>query len=462
MKKQLTVGGLFDAEGLADGMVGGGLSAAAGRNKAGLFAECGSALRTLGVSEKAVVRVFFVPGRIEVLGKHTDYAGGRSIVAAVEMGFCIAAAGREDGVVRIVNTLGGEQAEFDTEGKTQAVGGNWSRYATAVLGRVAKNFPGGLRGADIAFASDLPAAAGMSSSSALMVGFFLVLSAHNKLELRGEYRSNIRAVEELAGYLGTVENGQSFGTLAGDKGVGTFGGSEDHTAILCCKAGCLSQYSYCPVRLERTIEFPKGMVFAVASSGVAAEKTGEAMARYNRISELSRCATEVWNRTTGRTDAHLAAAIAGSGGGALRVREILTRGRRERFGSEEMLRRFEHFFAENEQIIPAAGEALAGGDIKEFGRQAARSQELAERLLENQVAETVFLARSARQLGACAASAFGAGFGGSVWALTEVDKGEKLVAEWSSVYREQFPAAAERAGFSLTRAGPAAFKLEAF
>ncbi|MGH7448520.1 MAG: galactokinase family protein, partial [Longimicrobiales bacterium] len=45
---------------------------------------------------------FFVPGRIEVLGKHTDYAGGRSLLAAVHRGFVVAAAPRPDGAVQVI------------------------------------------------------------------------------------------------------------------------------------------------------------------------------------------------------------------------------------------------------------------------------------------------------------------------------------------------------------------------
>ena len=47
-------------------------------------------------------------------------------------------------------------------------------------------------------------------------------------------------------YLGCNENGQNFKGLVGDKGVGTFGGSEDHTAIMSCSSGNLNMYSYCP------------------------------------------------------------------------------------------------------------------------------------------------------------------------------------------------------------------------
>ena len=75
----------------------------------------------------------------------------------------------------------------------------------------------------------------MSSSSAMVVAFFLALAKINRLSERPEYRENIHNQEDLAGYLATIENGQTFRKLAGDNGVGTFGGSEDHTAILCAK-----------------------------------------------------------------------------------------------------------------------------------------------------------------------------------------------------------------------------------
>ncbi|HCV22962.1 MAG TPA: hypothetical protein DGN59_05840, partial [Candidatus Latescibacteria bacterium] len=49
-----------------------------------------AASQTLGTSTPATL-AFFVPGRIEVLGKHTDYCGGHSLVTAVECGFCVVA-----------------------------------------------------------------------------------------------------------------------------------------------------------------------------------------------------------------------------------------------------------------------------------------------------------------------------------------------------------------------------------
>mgnify|MGYP001365015296 CR=1 FL=1 len=85
-----------------------------------------------------------------------------------------------------------------------------------------------------------------------------------------------------------------------------------------------------------------------------------------------------------------------------------------------------------------------------------RSQHLAESLLANQVPETVALQRLAREHGAVAASAFGAGFGGSVWALVPGAAADDFVERWGRVYRASHPLAAKRSSFFVSAPGPRA------
>jgi len=444
---------------LLDRLKSAGLTDTAAQNKLKLFCQSHNALIETGVPGKQQVRGIFVPGRIEVLGKHTDYGGGRSIVAAADKGFCLIAAPRPDRHINIIAAEMSDHVEFDIDGDLQPTMGHWSNYPMTVVRRVARNFPGALNGADIAFSSDLPVAAGMSSSSALMVSIFQVLSAVNQLDQRPEYRNNITDNESLAGYLGTVENGQSYGTLAGDKGVGTFGGSEDHTAMLCGRAGRLSQYRYCPVRFETFIDMPPDHVFVIASSGVKAEKTGAALQKYNRATRLASAVIKTWNQQTGRNDQYMAA-ILNSGPDALnKMLNILKTATVDGFNAEQLSRRWEHFYAESEEIIPAAGAALASGDLETFGRQVDRSQKLTNTLLGNQAPETIFLAQTARQLGAMAASAFGAGFGGSVWAMVSAEKSAALKDDWAMRYKKTYPQHAANASFFISHPGPAAFEL---
>jgi galactokinase len=127
--------------------------------------------------------------------------------------------------------------------------------------------------------------------------------------------------------------------------------------------------------------------------------------------------------------------------------------------TNDLLDRFDHFYTENNRIIPAALKALSMENLEAFGRSVDQSQRSAERLLKNQVPETIFLARTARELGAQAASAFGAGFGGSVWALVASEKADSFIEVWESQYRSAFPNSGQNAYFFKTAAGPAAFQL---
>jgi galactokinase len=449
------------------------MSAHEAARKQALLDRAEGALVRLPAVDAGVLFRFWVPGRIEFLGKHTDYAGGRSLLCAAERGICIVAAPRRDDRLRIHDAMSGETLDqrMSEHGSFEAISpsGHWSIYVRAVARRVVRNFPERLIGADIALASDLPQAAGMSSSSALVVAIFLALVRVNDIQARDSYRRAIKTREQLAEYLGTVENGQSFGELAGERGVGTFGGSEDHTAILCASAGKLLQYAFCPVRLERTVPFPAAHVLVVATSGVAAEKTGAVRGRYNRLSTMIVEILDRWQSVTGERYPTLAAAIDASPGAAEHIRQLL---RAESVGSSETDRasgpgadsvdrpaRFEHFLLESNTLIPTAAEALAEGDLASLGNLVDHSQLAAEKLLGNQVPETTFLARKARELGAVAASAFGAGFGGSVWALVPEFDAAEFRTQWTEAYAAQFPVAARGSEVLITPAGPGAIEL---
>ena len=95
-----------------------------------------------------------------------------------------------------------------------------------------------------------------------------------------------------------------------------------------------------------------------------------------------------------------------------------------------MTNRLDHFVREDARV-PDALAAFDAADGARLQELATGSQEDAETLLENQVPATVQLARSARELGAIGACGFGAGFGGSVWALVNRADAEEFAARWS-------------------------------
>ena len=126
------------------------------------------------------------------------------------------------------------------------------------------------------------------------------------------------------------------------------------------------------------------------------------------------------------------------------------------FSPQRLLDRFDHFLMESYEIIPQAAAAFARADLATLGALVDRSQHGAETLLKNQIPETIALAHLARNEGADAASAFGAGFGGSVWALIGAANAQTFVTRWKDAYRSAFPEAAARAEFIVTRPGPGA------
>ncbi len=449
-----------DCHALAERRADHGLTCEASREKAKLLAKAAANMPAPAYADRDCPEVaFFVPGRIELLGKHTDYAGGHSIVAAAERGFCLVARPRSDDRVTVADAADGQSIGFRLAPNLMPRGGHWANYPMTVARRIARNFPAARRGVDVAFASDLPPAAGMSSSSAMIVALFLALNAANHLRDHPEFRPELADKAKLAGYLATIENGQSFGLLLGDRGVGTFGGSEDHTAILCAQPHHVSRYAYCPVEFQEVIPVPAGHVFAIGVSGVVAEKTGAAQHQYNRASRMASAVIELWNRETGRRDRHLTAAVTSSPGAAGELAEIVAKCRHDQFEPPALSDRLQHFVAENIEILPAASAALQKTDLEAFGRLVDRSQDAAERLLGNQIPQTSRLAAAARENGALAASAFGAGFGGSVWAMIDASAAEQFVRAWAKAYRADFPETAQGSSFFLTGAGPAAFQL---
>jgi len=439
---------------IADRLGAAGMSEGAARSRAGMFARTEAALLGKGIEPRHRIHV---PGRIEVLGKHTDYAGGRSLLVAVERGFSVAAAPRTDALVRLVDVGRGDEVILSLDPAALAVTSpHWAIYPAAVVRRLARDFNAPLRGADIALTSDLPPSSGLSSSSALLVATFEALRLTNRLDERGDFSCSLPGVLDVAAYLGSVESGRPFRGFSGEAGVGTSGGSQDHTAILASEAGRVARFSFAPVRCEGSAPLPKEVTFVVAMSGVVAQKTAGAREAYNRAASLSAAILGKWRSITKRDDATLFEAVASGADAYPRLREALGAGEPD-FPAAALQARLDQFVNESLVLIPTAFEALAAGDLAAFGRAVDRSQRGAESGLGNQVEETMKLPRQARGLGAHAASAFGAGFGGSVWALVSRSDAEGFKSAWEREYRRDYDHPA--ANFFLTDAGPPLLRL---
>ncbi len=375
---------------------------------------------------QAPAHVFWVPGRLEVFGKHTDYAGGRTLVSPLPRGFGVAVSPRADRVVHVIDVWRGDSVSVGPSASPATAG--WHHYVEVAVRRITRNFPGAEIGCDIVLASDLPRASGMSSSSALVIAIAEALVRAAALTKQPAWKANIRTGLDAAGYYACIENGRDFAALRGDAGVGTHGGSEDHAAILEGRPGHVSAFAFVPARALGAARVPEAWRFVIAPSGVAARKTGAAREPYNRLSHGTSVLLNAWN-SEGPRMISLAAALNSSPAAADRLHTLADTAGTAEVSASWLRDRLRHFIREDARVM-AALSAFERTDARSLGELAADSQRDAELLLGNQVPATKSLAASARTLGAFAASSFGAGFGGAVWALVEAGEAEAFARQW--------------------------------
>lgn len=398
-----------------------------------------AALEALGAQPSA--HALFVPGRIEVLGKHTDYAGGESLTCASAHGFAAYVHPWDAPVLRIEDLARGQAADlsFDDPRPTAS----WTVYPAAVLRRVVRHFGAPKHGIRLVMASDLPSASGMSSSSALVITVLLALLGEHDGPLPFATRA------ELAGFGGAIESGADWHDLPGDAGVGTKGGSQDHTAILCGAEGHLSLFGYHPITCHERVAWPEDQVLVVAGSGVKARKTGEALERYNRVSWRAAEVARQFGVDIDRHFAHLGAMMGEPDFDRESLRWAIT--------EDDLWDRFQQFERETGHVLPEALRAIRAGDWARFGAATAESQQMAADWLGNQVPETEALVRLALEHGAHAASSFGAGFGGAVWAVVPRAQRESFMVAWQAAYHAAYPSQEGKSVFLKDEPGPPAW-----
>ncbi|HEY6218468.1 MAG TPA: galactokinase family protein [Gemmatimonadaceae bacterium] len=404
------------------------------------------------------MRTYIVPGRIELVGKHVDYAGGRSLTCAVDLAITARANPLNPPVIRVTAAGRRGRVEIPLSAAAAASGPPWSSYVAAVARRFARDFPEARRGLDLRLRSDLPPSAGLSSSSAIIVAIAWALADVNEMDASARWRELIPSAIARAEYFAAMETGAPYGPFAGDAGVGVRGGAQDPIAILCAEANSVGQFSYLPARLERRVPWPDGWVIVVGVSGIRATKTGNAREDYNRAADATRALVGAWNASTGRNDLTLADALASGPDARTTLQREAEKGVGD-FSADYLVPRLAQYREEVEVIVPGVGDALRDQDFTALGQLVDRSQEMAERALRNQVPETIHLAQSAREGGAVAASAFGAGFGGAVWAMVRASDAESFQEKWRAGYEKAFPDCATTARWLITKPSAPALQL---
>jgi galactokinase len=112
--------------------------------------------------------IFSAPGRVNLIGEHTDYNGGFVLPMAIDRRTYVAIGKRNDRHVRVKSLVLKEDGEFDLDARLLTSEGKWIRYVAGVAWTLVEH---GLKltGADLLIDSDVPIGSGLSSSAALEV-----------------------------------------------------------------------------------------------------------------------------------------------------------------------------------------------------------------------------------------------------------------------------------------------------
>ena len=218
--------------------------------------------------DQAEPRVCRAPGRVNLIGEHMDYNGLPVLPMAIAEEILIAFAPRDDAKIVLKNTSDRYPArEFDNVQDIPPSGqGSWENYCKAAVQKInAELRPERLHGMDLMVTSTLPEAAGLSSSSALVVANAIAYLAVLGHELDGDI-SRL----QLADWMASAEHY-----------VGTRGGGMDQTCILNAKASHACKIDFFPLRVESP-PIPEDAAIVVCDSQVRVEKSGEALLRFNR------------------------------------------------------------------------------------------------------------------------------------------------------------------------------------
>lgn len=229
------------------------------------------------------------PGRLNVMGRHVDHQGGNCNLMTISFETIMLVHPRRDdrvtlnhcdpehfpgcefGIREMVSELPWEDWNSVVNSSKlakmiQEYGVDWSYYIKAAILRLQKKFPARpLFGMDLVIGGNIPMAAGLSSSSSLVVGSAEAAVAVNQLNT---------FPSQLVTLCG---EGEWF--------VGTRGGSADHAAVKMGRCGSVVKVRFFEFAVEDTVPFPENYAMVVCDSGIKARKSSDAKDQFNhRIS----------------------------------------------------------------------------------------------------------------------------------------------------------------------------------
>lgn len=334
-------------------------------------------------------RMFAAPGRVNLIGEHTDYADGFVMPAAIDFATFAAISPRSDGKIVIRSENYGEQVEHDAAALPSKRSGHWSDYplgVLAVLGEEGISIPA----FSLTLHGDVPVGAGLSSSAAIEVATMVAVLSLTDAEI---------ALPRIALLCQKAENGfvgASTGIM--DEFIACCGAA-DHALLLDCRS---LEFRLAPIPADVSLVISNTMVKHTHAGG-------EYNTRHAEVEE----ATAILRRHRPEIQKLRDAT----------VEEL------QRWGGEmpdNVLRRARHIITENNRTV-AAADALERGDLKTLGRLLYEAHASYRDDFEASCPEADILVELAsKQEGCIGARLTGGGFGGCTVNLVETARARKF------------------------------------
>ena len=319
--------------------------------------------------------VWHAPGRVNLIGEHTDYNLGWVLPFALDRGVVVAARRRGDGLLDICSAQSAGQVSLPLSGLAPGAVTGWAAYPAGVAWAL-REAGWHVGGASLVIDSDLPQGAGLSSSAAIECAVAIALAELAGADVpRAELaRLARRAENEMVGVPSGIMDQSA--SLLGEAG---------HALLLDCRSGQITPVPFDPVAA--------GLALLVIDTGARHALTDGRYALRRR--ECERAARAL---------------------GVPSLRDVADPGRSAAIGDPVLARRARHVISDDCRVL-AAADLLRSGDLDGLGPLLHASHASLRDDFEISWPQADVAAEAAERAGALGARMVGGGFGGSVIAL---------------------------------------------
>jgi galactokinase len=341
--------------------------------------------------------VFAAPGRVNLIGEHTDYAEGFVMPAAINFATLAGISARKDGKIAVYSENYGEERVFEAASLPAKGSKHWSDYPMGVVSILAGEGHK-IPGFSLSIWSDVPLGSGLSSSAAIEVATALAVLSLAGASYPGPVLARLcqRAENEFVG--------ANCGIM--DQFISA-NGKENHAMLLDCRD---LSFQLAPI--------PANVALVIANTMVKHSVAGG-------------------DYPTRRAESEAACAVINSHRGHVPFLRDATLEDLEKWGNEmapKSLLRARHVISENLRTV-AAAKALLKGDMKELGRLMAEAHRSYSKDFEGSCVEADTMVELANELpGLIGARLTGGGFGGCTINLVEQDKAKAFAEELGRRY----------------------------